>query len=313
MNESLDHGAPPEGEIPQGEPAEGAGAAPAAGDAAGPVTPTSEAVPAPVEVPRPLQLSDAFATVDALYRYPIKGLSPERMELVELKAGEYFPGDRLYAIENGPSGFDPAAPKFHPKAKFLMLMRNERLAALETRYEDETTTLVIRHEGKEAVRGDLSTAEGCEAIEAFFQRFVRYELRGAPRLFAAPDGFRFVDTTEGYVSLINLASLGALEQIVGVPLNPLRFRANLYLDGMEPWEEFDLVGQTVRVGNSVLLKVTESTVRCAATNVDPETAKRDLDIPGTLMRTLGHNHCGVFAQILEGGLIAEGDQVRLVY
>lgn len=264
--------------------------------------------PAPVPT-----ASEVFATVDALYRYPVKGLTPERLELIELKAGEYFPGDRMFAIENGLSGFDPEAPAFQPKIKFLMLMRNERLAALDARYEDETSTLVIRHEDAEAVRGDLKTPEGRAAIEAFFQRYVRYELRGAPRVLEAPASFRFVDTTEGYVSLINLASCRALGDMLGAPVDPLRFRANLYLEGLEAWEEFELVGHTIQVGNNVRLKVSDRIVRCAATNVDPVTAKRDLDIPGTLMRNFGHMQCGIFAEILEGGLIAEGDQVRLIY
>jgi uncharacterized protein YcbX len=266
----------------------------------------SEPAPAPAA-------SEAFATVDALYRYPVKGLTPERLELIELKAGEYFPGDRMFAIENGASGFDPEAPAFQPKIKFLMLMRNERLAALDARYEDETSTLVIRHEDAEAVRGDLKTPEGRAAIEAFFQRFVRYELRGAPRVLEAPAGFRFVDTTEGYVSLINLASCRALGDMLGAAVDPLRFRANLYLEGLEAWEEFELVGHTIQVGNNVRLKVSDRIVRCAATNVDPVTAKRDLEVPGTLMRNFGHMQCGIFAEILEGGLIAEGDQVRLIY
>jgi uncharacterized protein YcbX len=219
----------------------------------------------------------------------------------------------MFAIENGVSGFDPAAPAFQPKIKFLMLMRNERLAALDARYDERSSTLVIRHEGTEVARGNLATAEGREAIEAFFQRYVRYELRGAPRLFEAPPGFRFVDTTEGYVSLINLASCRAIGDILGVPIDPLRFRANLYLEGLEAWEEFELVGHTIQIGNNVRLRITERIVRCAATNVDPKTGKRDLDIPGTLMRNLGHMDCGVFAEIVEGGLIAEGDQVRLIY
>lgn len=267
---------------------------------------SSEPAPAPT-------VSETFATVDALYRYPVKGLTPERLELIELAAGAYFPGDRMFAIENGVSGFNPEAPAFQPKIKFLMLMRNERLAALDARYEDETSTLVIHHEGNEVVRGNLRTAEGREAIEAFFQRYVRYELRGAPRVFEAPPGFRFVDTTEGYVSLINLASCRALGDLVGTPVDPLRFRANLYLEGLEAWEEFELVGHVIQVGNHVRLKVTDRINRCAATNVDPKTAKRDLDIPGTLTRSFGHMDCGVFAEIVEGGLIAEGDPVRLIY
>lgn len=253
----------------------------------------------------------SFASIDSIYRYPVKGLTPERLELVELEAGKYFPGDRLFAIENGPSGFIAEAPAFQPKIKFLMLMRNERLAALDARFDDASAELVIRHEGTEVVRGKLDTAEGREAIEAFFQRYSRYELRGAPQVLAAPQGFRFVDTTEGYVSLINLASCRALGEIVGQPVDPLRFRGNLYLDGMEPWEEFDLVGHTIEVGNQVRLKITQRIFRCAATNVDPATARRDLDLPGTLMRTFGHTDCGIFAEIEQGGLIADGDSVRI--
>ena len=253
----------------------------------------------------------SFASIGSLYRYPVKGLTPERLELVEREAGKYFPGDRLYAIENGPSGFIPEAPAFQPKIKFLMLMRNERLAALDARYDDATHELVIDHDGEEVVRGKLDTPEGREAIELFFQRYSRYELRGAPRVLAAPEGFRFVDTTEGFISLINLASCRALGEITGQPVDPLRFRANLYLEGMEPWEEFDLVGHTIEVGNQVRLKVTQRIFRCAATNVDPITARRDLDVPGTLMRTFGHTDCGIFAEVEQGGLIAEGDSVRI--
>jgi uncharacterized protein YcbX len=81
--------------------------------------------------------------VAALYRYPVKGLSPEPLERVRLNPGEFFPGDRLYAVENGPSGFDPAAPAHQPKIKFLMLARNTRLARLATRYDDATSTLLM--------------------------------------------------------------------------------------------------------------------------------------------------------------------------
>ena len=65
-----------------------------------------------------------------LYRYPVKGLSPERLDRVEVTSGETLPFDRAYAIENGPGRFDAAAPRHLPKVNFLMLMRDERLATL---------------------------------------------------------------------------------------------------------------------------------------------------------------------------------------
>jgi hypothetical protein len=249
--------------------------------------------------------------VAALHRYPVKGLSPERLEGAVLEKGAYFPGDRLFAIENGPAGFDAAAPRHQPKVKFLMLMRDEALARLRTRYDDGSRTLVIAEGGREAVRGDLATPEGRLAVEAFFRRFMPRALRGPPKVLAAPDGFRFTDSRKGFVSLINLASVAAIEDMVGAPVDPLRFRGNLHLDGLPPWAEFDLVGRELEGPSGLTLKVTKRIERCAATSVDPASGIRDMDIPATLMRRLGHFDCGVYAEVSKGGSLAEGERLAV--
>jgi uncharacterized protein YcbX len=248
-----------------------------------------------------------MANVANLYRYPVKGLSPEPLEQAALSAGDYFPGDRLFAIENGPAGFDAAAPAHQPKLKFLMLMRNERLAALRTCYDDESQTLTISHDGREAVRANLSTPEGRLAIEAFFRRFMPKELRGPPKVLSAPGGFRFTDSRRGFVSIINLASVTALETAIGAPVNPLRFRGNVYVGAWPAWHEFDLVGHEITIGSSARLKITKRIERCAATDVDPDTAARDLSIPRALMQTFGHTDCGVYGEVVTAGSIAVGD------
>jgi uncharacterized protein len=245
--------------------------------------------------------------IASLQRYPVKGLSPEPLDAANLARGDYFPGDRLFAVENGPAGFDPADPQHQPKIKFLMLMKNESLARLTTRYLDETTTLVIEEGGREVARGDLSTREGRLAIEAFLRRFMPGELRGPPKVLSAPEGFRFTDSRRGFVSLINLASVRALEEVVGAPVDPLRFRGNIHLEGLDPWAEFDLVGQVLATPSGVRLKVTKRIERCAATNVDPTTGLRDLQIPRSLMQAYGHFDCGIYAEVLAGGRIDRGD------
>ncbi len=96
-------------------------------------------------------------------------------------------------------------------------------------------------------------------------------LRGAPKVLAAPEkDFRFTDSRRGFVSIINRASVAAIENMVGVPVDPLRFRGNVYVDGMAPWAEFDLIGQMLEADSGVRLKVTARIERCAATNVDPD-------------------------------------------
>lgn len=247
------------------------------------------------------------ATITALYRYPVKGLSPEPLACATLVPGEMLAADRRYAIENGPSGFDPAAPKHFAKTYFLMLMRDERLAALKTHYDDASHVLTIRRDGREAAQGDLSTAPGRQAIEAYLAAYCADDLRGPPRVLAAA-GHNFSDFASKVVSIISLGSLAAIAREIGKPVDPLRFRANVYLDGWPAWHELDLVGATLAVGDA-RLRVVKRINRCAATNVDPETAARDLNIPQALMRKLGHVDCGIYAEVVAGGTMTPGDRL----
>src|SRR5215472_14969618 len=108
------------------------------------------------------------AEIAGLYRYPVKGLTSEPLQQVALRVGRTLPADRRYAIENGVSGFDPAAPSWMPKTVFLMLMRNERLAGLRSLFEDDTRRLTIWRGGAVVVEGNLETPHGRAAIETFF-------------------------------------------------------------------------------------------------------------------------------------------------
>jgi uncharacterized protein YcbX len=220
------------------------------------------------------------AKVQSIYRYPIKGLSPEPLMRAYLEVGATVPGDRLYAIENGPSGFDPAAPRYQPKQRYLMLMRNERLATLRSRFDDASHTLVIESEGRKAVRGDLRTSAGRAAIEEFFAGFCAPDLRGPPRVLHAP-GFSFSDVARKVISIINLNSIRALEAVLGARVDLLRFRANLYVSGWPAWHEFDLIGRQIAIGESARLKAVKRIVRF-----------------------------GVYAEVIAEGEIAPGDIVQ---
>ena len=299
--------------------------------------------------------------IQSIYRYPVKGLSPERLDRAALSPGRTVPGDRLYAIENGSSGFDPAAPSYLSKTHFLMLMKNERLARLHTAFDQATHVLTItipspreavgrvgdvsrsdasrgggsstkepptpdpspplaKLAGGGEISADLRTADGRAAIERFFAEFCADELRGPPKILHA-EGHSFSDVAKKVVSIINLASVAAVEDMVGVPINPLRFRGNLYIEGWPAWSELDLVGRELTIGqvgrelnfgDGVRAKVVKRIVRCAATNVDPDTGARDLDIPPTLLRNLDHADCGIYAEVIDGGDIAAGDEIQIV-
>ena len=247
------------------------------------------------------------AKIESIYRYPVKGLTPEQLVRTALLPGQTLLADRRYAIENGPSGFDPAAPQWMPKPHFLMLMRDEWLAGLRTHFDDASHVLTIRRNGEIAIQGNLESAEGRATIENFFARAFANEIKGPPKVLSS-EGHSFSDVAKKVVSIINLASLRAIENMVDYPVHPLRFRANLYVEGWPAWHEFDLVDKTLAIGE-VRLKVVKRITRCAAVNVDPDTAARDLAIPQALARRLGHSECGIYAEVVAGGTIAVGDMI----
>jgi len=251
----------------------------------------------------------ATPTVTALYRYAVKGLSPEARDRVKLEAGGIMPFDRAYAIENGPGRFDPDNPRHLPKITFLMLMRDERLATLVTSFDDASETLTVMRAGKQVARGQLTTPLGRKMIEQFFAAYMKAELRGPPKVVSAP-GHSFSDVPFKCLHIVNLATVRDVERVLGRPVDPLRFRANVYIDGVEPWAELKWVGREVTLGG-VRTSVVDLTGRCDATNVDPQTGARDMGLPVLLQRTWGHSDLGIYAKIVADGELAVGDAVAL--
>lgn len=250
---------------------------------------------------------NSVGTVTAIYRYPVKGMAPDTLSSAKLEAGEAIPFDRAWAIENGPGRFDPTQPRHLPKINFVMLMRDERLASLQSQFEEETQTLTIFRVGRQVARGQLSTQLGRRMLEQFFAAYLGDTLRGAPKIVSAA-GHTFSDVDAKCLHIINLASVQELERISGRAINPLRFRPNLVVDGLKPWEEFSFLEQDISIG-SATFNVFSRTQRCAATNVDPETAERDLALPELLQRTWQHTDFGIYARVKASGDLQIGDAI----
>lgn len=250
------------------------------------------------------------ACLDAIYRYPVKGLSPERLETVPLSPGATLPSDRRFALALGSTPVSGSSTEWMPKSRFLALVRNAKLATLETSYDDGSETLTVRRQGRQVARGKLTDRIGRSMIEDFFAAYMGDEARGRPKLVQrAPDG-ALTDQEAPVVSVINLASVRDLERVVGQPVDPLRFRGNFYIDGIEPWAEFGWLEQQISIGD-VRFGITERIDRCAAVNVNPESAERDLNIVASLQRGFGHIDMGVFATIDGSGAVTAGDGITL--
>ena len=246
-------------------------------------------------------------SVASIFRHPVKGLTPEAMGEVRLEAGTYFPGDRNYAIEVGPSGFDPAAPKHISKQRFTVLARFPSLARIKTRLDDATGRFHVGDASGFGVETELATAEGRAVLERFLQAFLGEDAPGKLRVLESPPGYRFMDHPLGFISVMNLASVRAVEKAIGQPIDPLRFRANVYVDGLAPWAEDEwLAGGSIQLGEAQLT-VFKPIVRCIATHVNLETGERDIDMVGMLRAHFGRDTLGTYLSISGSGAVKVGE------
>lgn len=248
--------------------------------------------------------------IAALYRHPIKGFTPQRIDAAFLDVGRPFPGDRLWAVENGPSGFDPLHPAHISKSRFTVLAKIPEVALARTAYDVDTGELVAQAPGLPEFRGRLAEDWGKMAFAAWLEVLLRDEASGPLKVLDGT-GHRFLDDPQGHVSIINLASVRDFEAKLGQPIDPLRFRANLYVEGWLPWEENDWIGRKMALGN-VRADVVDTITRCAAPDVDPKSAQRDIEVTRRLHEFYGHLLCGIYVQVSAPGRIAEGDEARLL-
>lgn len=241
-----------------------------------------------------------------IYRYPIKGLSAQPLTSVELMAKKPVPHDRVFALVRPGAPFDIDQPRWGKKGLFIMLMLEEALARVRTTLDVETSRLTIMDGNRQLLVADLNDENERAKVSDVIWQLVP-ALKSAPMLVRSPDA-HFMDKPDNVISLINLATVRSLEEQWGIKINPLRFRANFYIEGAKPWEEFDWVGSDIRIGD-MLFRVDRRNGRCGATNVDPETGRRDLDIPGSLRAAFGHKELGVYLVAREGGSVTVGNSV----
>ena len=253
--------------------------------------------------------------IDALTRFPVKGLSGQALKSVTLESGEGFPCDRQFGFARPNSGFDPNDPKPLPKSKFYMLARDSTLALLGTEYDDKTGILSISAP-QDTGRFDITTTEGKQNASEFLQSYLALPDDETPHLYeASPHRFTDVSvvSTEmmNAVSIINLDSVLEFSKAIGQEVDPRRFRGNIHISGLPPFSELEMIERHIAVG-SIRLKIVKRTKRCPATEVNLNTGERDLKTPILLRENYGHMDMGVYAEVLEGGVLSQGDRVEFL-
>lgn len=247
------------------------------------------------------------ATLQQIWRYPVKSLDGQTLSEVSLTAGCLLPQDRRFAISYG-SRNQVSDGRWASKNSFFNLMRDEKLAQLRITFDAASGVMAILRGGKQVAQGNATEPLGRMLLEQFLTAYLAESGRGPVKLQERQE-HGFTDVEEPVISLVNLSSVADLERVLGKPADPRRFRANLLLDGLRAWEERSWLGKRVRIGETEF-RVVKSIGRCAATEVNPDSGQRDLMVLKGLTRGFSHSEMGIYAQVIRGGRLATGDTVE---
>lgn len=243
----------------------------------------------------------------AIWRHPIKSHGREQIDTVTVEAGKALPGDRVWAVAHERSCFDVARPSWAPCGDFSRGATAPRLQAITTFTDPQTGKLTLSHPDRPDLTIDPEDhGDGCLLVQWVMPISLGAKLLPA-RLVRAPDE-AMTDTGYQSISLINLASHRAVEAQLGHDISPLRWRGNLLVDGLEPWEEMDWIGRTITIGGAEF-EVVEPIQRCRATEANPETGERDADTLGALRDGFNHQNCGIYLKVARGGEIQQGMEI----
>lgn len=245
-------------------------------------------------------------TLASLWRYPIKAHGCEAMNEATLTPDKTIPGDRVWAVTH--EATKAKADEWSSCGNFTRGAGSPQLMAITSSYDDAAGAITLRHPtaGEITFDPDGDTQPFLDWVAPLVpggraqpQQVIRSGTRG------------MTDTPLPTISLIGEASRLALSKAAGRDLAQARFRANIWLEGTEAWEELDWVGKTLAIGDVRLLVVDRNT-RCTATHANPATGVRDTETLSVLETTWGHKDLGVYAVVTIGGTIRPGDALSVV-
>jgi hypothetical protein len=244
-----------------------------------------------------------------IVRHPIKSLGYQEIERAALTRGRPLAFDRVWALATTAAGFGDDAVDWAPKMRFVRGAAQGSLQAVQIRLNDADDSLTLTHPLRPDFTGTLPQ-DAAALVD--WVRPLWPATRPAPdRLVTRADGLAFGDMPDPYLSVLSLTTNRILGQRMRRDLSIHRWRGNLWLDGLAPWEEFDLVGRDLRIG-SARLRVEERITRCVATTFDPQTGQQAGDTLAALEQAWGHTDFGVYARVIESGDIFLSDTVTIL-
>lgn len=239
-----------------------------------------------------------------IWRHPIKAHGREPVAAFEIERDGTIPRDRLWAVAHEEARL--RGGDWVPCTNFARGAKLPALMAIEARSDGDLLTL--RHPERPELTFDPD-GDGRP-----FLAWIAPLLdpgRAAPTGIVRAAGRGFTDSALPSISLHGMASHAAVEAEIGRPLSRHRWRGNLWIEGLEPWEEMGWVGREIGLGTA-RFHVEERIGRCRATTANPETGRIDADTLGALEAVRGHRDFGVYLRCVSPGRVALGDGLRLL-
>ena len=248
--------------------------------------------------------------VEQIWRHPIKSLGAERVKRVTLSEGKTLPWDRVWALTYKNSKFDFGNPKWVPCHKFLRCSIAPLFAAVSAKVNESCGEISLKHP---AIGSINLNPEDPNSVSDFIKWVYPICPKNAPKpetLCKVP-GRGMTDTDYPSISLNSISSLKDLSKKMDLELDPRRFRGNIWIKGLGPWFENELVGERISIGESVL-KVVEPIVRCNATKLNVKTGRADADTLTALQDNFNHKDFGVYCKVIKPGSISEKDSFSVI-
>ena len=258
--------------------------------------------------------------VVALYRYPVKGFTPEACDTLTVLDEGRIAGDRVLGVRFADT--EAADDAWSRKSGMVALINTPGLARLNVRFSNESFRLHVRL-GTSVLFDEALNSKGRHRLAEVLADYVLnldvnpltdHSERLPLRVIGDGHSPRYHDEPAGRVTLHGRGSLEAVQAAVGNEVSELRFRSNIALDGLAAWEEQTWIGRKIRIG-AVEFDVVKPKTRCLATHANPITGKRDLPILATLTQKLGQENPTFAVAMLpsaNGGDIHVGDEVALL-
>jgi len=248
------------------------------------------------------------ASVSAIFRHPIKGLGSEGLSRIRLRAGDNMPGDREWALAQEGAPIDKASPEWTRPVAFVRGAKSPALMAVSIERQQDGR-LRLSHPFLADLTFDPRTDAG-EAALVEWVKLIYPKNRPAPACLVRLPDRGMTDSESRTLTLTSDASLASLSESIGKPLDRRRFRGNVWVGNLEPWQEHELAGREITLG-TVRARVLEPVARCRAPSGNPETGEEDCDVLAHLNDVFGHPNFGVFVEILADGELAVGDSVDI--